>query len=375
MTTVQYVSSGVTSTGVEVRSSTELVVENGGETKRSVIFGREIISRGGFSDADMVKSGGTELIYGSASATRLQTGAGLDVESGGVAYDIETNGGIAIVSGTAWDPVANGTSGIVAVSGVAYDAVASDGGALLVDKGGVIYHASGDGAFDLDGGVFSGLVIDKDGSLDALSGRATSVTASAGVLASILDTARVTDVFLRSGATGDIADRGAATDVVVSGGAVLYVGPYGVADGGDVRKSGKATVINSGTISGLAVDSGGELLLGREAIGDTIALAGGAEVLVSWTSAAAKFENGRLYVESGGHVEQSLTLSGGGEGISATSKSSDGITEFIITTAAKVEQFVQATASFAPVHAAMASYGTSGVDAASWTSGLGVGRR
>ncbi len=326
------------SSSVVVGSGSTLVVDGGAISEGSVIRGAEVVSTGGASLGDVIERRGAANVRGSASATLIRQGGMLTILDGGVVFAAVDSGQFDVTSGGSANAptiregdfdVQNGGSVSAAIlngsaeltvytGGVAFDTLAKNGG-TIIDSGGYISNA----AISKDAGV---LLIESHGS-------AQHVILAGGATVGEFGSGKINGVYLRSGGVLSVSTDGQAIDFRVSSGAQVRVDNNGVIGGGYVLAGGRVEFDTSGAVaSGLTVSSGGRFDYEVGASAAEIVLRPGAELTIDRTSAAARISAGDLYVyNASADLIGSISLSGGGAGLTLTSNTtSAGVTEFIV---------------------------------------------
>ncbi len=278
-TAIQFVSSGVVSTGVAVTSGNVLEVRSGGTASVTSVdsSGTEQVDFGGRASGTRVSGGGIEVVYGSETGAALRGGT-LEVISGG------------IVSGAT---VSSGGTLEIWSSGTAIDTTVLSGGTLEYFDGGITSGATFSAGATLEAGagyvasgltVSSGLTLAVDaegsavsntvlsgGSLSVLfGGEASGTVVSSGGVESISFLGSAIGTTVSNGGVQDILSGGLAEQTTVDAGGSEIVAPFGsavhatVASGGSltVSSGGSLELISNDTLSGVTLLSGAILLVG-----------------------------------------------------------------------------------------------------------------
>ena len=256
--------------------------------------GTEIVSAYGIDDGAKI-SGGTQLVYGSASGATVFAGLQV-IESGGTASGTTVSGGgtLEVLSGGLADPtmIYSGGSEIVSAGGTDNDAQISSG------EQDVFGLASG-------ATVFAGSQVIESG------GTAIGTTVSNGGMLEVLSGGIAIASTLLPG--GTLLIGGTLSDFTVSSGVTLEVSA-GIVSNATVLSGGTLELLAGATQSGTTFNSGGILEIGagqtlsgyRTSAGITLEVATGGMV-----SSTTVLSGGTLDVLSGG-IANGITVSTGG---------------------------------------------------------------
>jgi autotransporter passenger strand-loop-strand repeat protein len=273
------VTSGETSTGLDVSGGDTLFVYSGGTVIDTTVNsgGYAVISLGGNASGTIL-SGGSQTVYYGGTTT------GTIVSSGG--FEVVSNGGT-----TSATTVSSGGFDVVSYGGDTEDAVLSVGGVELVMVGAYA-----------DGTIVSG------GTLIALPRSIVTNTDNDGT---VISTGVVT---YQSNLGGSLSASTVAADTTLVTGAVQFVLLGGTAMGTVVSSGGIEYVYSGGKTRGAIVSSGGFFTVSNGGVArDTTVSAGGSEV-VSYggsTTDDAVGSSGFEVVSNGG-VALDITIDSGG---------------------------------------------------------------
>lgn len=379
MTTFEYVSSGVTSSGLVVGARHDLVVLNGGQADNVIVryLGSETVSRGGVASGTVLEGAGTQVVRGSAYDTVVRSGTNSqgqlivgeqfvsrggsvtsttliggwgEVDAGGVAADVRVSGGGRLADfGVTSHTVIEGPPGWSSYQGVfkgasAFDVTLLSGGKLEVNAGSASGVAVRSGGVAID--ELRGVVED----VRVLSGGVLSLTLSGSASGTIVfgGGVELVDRSVESGGTlKGLAGPGLATSSSIGSGVGLLIdgaspGHDGVtsgeivAGGGyeDVRSRGKAyhTVVRDGgvleaddgsVVRGAVVNSGADLLIYGSAgqVLNTHLNAGALIDLGDVAATGATITGADLVVTSGSTALESFSLAGDVSGLAVTAQS------------------------------------------------------
>jgi autotransporter passenger strand-loop-strand repeat protein len=333
--TLTVVSSGVTSTGLNVASGDQLAVQSGGIASNTLVgSGGIVYVSGGTAFSTEVGSGAYVYVSsgGTTSGTMVGQDGSEDVLSGGSAFGTLVNsGGVQLLSG-----------------GAAYDTVASSGGTQYVNAGGTASDtivAGGGVEYVNDNGTVSGTVVRSGGVQAISSGTATGTVLSGGIEYVDVGTASSTTVgsgagelvysggnafggIVQAGGLLVVLPGGSAADVtgeVVSSDAVILVTPNGVTDLGNTVTDASAGsgdtlyVLSGGAASGTEITDANMIVFAGGVASGTLVNSLGTDYVASggMTSGTIVSGGGAVEFVSGGTSYGTLVSSGGAEFVSA----------------------------------------------------------
>ena len=357
--------------GTTIAGAAQLYLQSGGAASGTAISsgGDEFVEFGG-STSGTVANGGSEVVYGTASGTVLNSGSYLYLNSG-TTIGAVVNSGVEIVLALASGTTDNsGGFDFVEFGGTAIGTTVN-GGVEYVETGAVAIGTVVEGGAQVVYGTADGTILDNGASAYFESGSQVSGTVVNSGLAVILGVASATAVasggydfvepgahvvgtvisglpgsaqlsggeeFIESGAaaTGTTLSGGAqvvygtTTGTVVDSGGYQYVYPGGTASATIINNGGVesifelavGTIVNSGgedfvyagRVSGSIVDGGAELVeLATSASQTLVSGAGGAQFVYGTALATTLVSGGDQVVEAGGVASATVAGSGGYE--------------------------------------------------------------
>ncbi len=291
---MSYTLDGITTSGSSPSSITvssfETLTINGGTTAYNVVIesgGRLTIGSGAAAAGALVESGAYVLI---------ETGgydAGLYVEPGAIRFDETVSAGMTVadevvnvydsqtVFGTTRYTVVNGGAQVVSSGGTAVGTVFSNTGSQVISSGGTASStkvSNGGVLYVFDGGTALDTTI-SSGGFASVDG--STVSNSLPGLPSISTVAISTMV--GSGGTFDVLDGGTAENTTISAGGVAFVSGF-------LRVSGypglsALPASPPSLISGATIQSGGYLIVGRDAQITGVDLQSGGDIIHEFVSA------------------------------------------------------------------------------------------
>ena len=291
------VESGGTVSGATVSNGGTLIVSSGGLADPTTVLsgGTEVVSFGGADEGALV-SGGTQLVFGSASGVTVGTGAQV-VLAGGVAVATAVkNGGVELVSG------GGSATGIV-----------SSGGVLeLIGAGQDV----------------SAMTLSRGAIVELLSGATTSNAVSSGVTTKALAGGAQSGGAVLSGGLLDIFSGGLGSSVTVSRGGRLVIFSGGTGVGTSVASGGTEIISGGGIESGLALSAHGTAIVSS---GGVVVLVGSSTTSGLTILSGATLEVGSGYTLGSFVVSKGVTVAvlSGGIVTSATSVGNGGVLELL----------------------------------------------
>jgi len=241
--------------------------------------------------------GGTEVVFGSAVSTTVESGGTQDIASGGIAKSTRVlSGGIQYDDGGARGTTLLGGTQVVFAR--ATSTTIDGGGIQEVVAGGTATSATvSSGGIQYDAGTASGTTL--SGGTQVVFGSAVSATIDSGGTQDVVVGGSASDTTVSSG--GIQYDAGAASDTTLSGGLQAV---YGNAANTTVDSGGYEVVLSGGTVDDATISSGLlELQGGATAGSSTIDFAGGGTLKLDATGAYS-------FLVAGFAVPDLLDLSG-----------------------------------------------------------------
>ena len=311
------ISGGGSDAGTTVNDGGMQMVLSGGSASGTLVTdpGLQVVAPGG-SVTSVTLSGGEQDVYGTTTATTIDSGGVEDVESAGVA------------SGTTID---SGGVELIALGGVTIDTTVGGGGIEYVNFGGGIEATDNTGV--QDGGSASATVVESGGTEFVSAGGATfSTTVSGGGEQDVFGTANGT---MLSGAAVQIVELGGLASGTIDG-AIEIVSSGGMDVNGTVTNGGTETLAGIGMQT--AIESGGSLTIDGGLVEfDGAVLQGSVDdegmLVFDLTAGGATFAGtltgaGTLSLQGGGTL-----VMGGGDAFDGTVALNDGTFELTSQTA------------------------------------------
>jgi autotransporter passenger strand-loop-strand repeat protein len=314
-----------------------LSVLGGGSVSGSTIStgGLLILSSGGAADNTTLLKGGTlELLSGATDTNLTWSGGTIEAGSGMLlALAVGSGRSVTLLSGALaiGNTISSGGSEVTSFGGIASGLVTLKGGSLTVLGADISAVLSGGSETVSSGGTASATTVDSGGTLTILAGGvASGATISSGgkeivssggtaravtILSGGTATVRGSDVGATLSGTETVSSGGAASAATVASGGTLTILAGGAASGATISSGGKETISSGGTASGATILSGGAATLRGSDVGATVS---GSETVSSGGAASATTvaSGGTLSVLSGG-AASGTTIDGGTLGVSA----------------------------------------------------------
>jgi autotransporter passenger strand-loop-strand repeat protein len=223
--TTTFVSSGVTSSGIQVTSGNVLEVLSGGTADFTTISsgGSEKVDAGGLASGTVVSNGGVDFISsgGTASGTTVSSGGSEFVFAGGTTFSTTVDSG-----GTEYVGSTNAFPGGTAIS-------------VTVNSGGVLW---------LDGGVVSSASINSGGTMDVLRGSFSHVTDNGSINFGGFNHIAPFDYNLSGFSGSGVVDISSATLLLSLTSSSTSTGEFTIGNGGVLE------LTSAGAANGLPVD-------------------------------------------------------------------------------------------------------------------------
>jgi len=278
------VSSGVTSTGLEVVQTGMLHVKNGGwaENISAADGGSVVVSKGGILYICTLTGGTATVLNGGWAETVSVENGGLYLLSSGASTHntLISNGGSARVGK---DVMATGMTvldgGVLHVdpAGYARAPVVSQGGAVHVSLGGIVDKARINGAvFVSSGGSFNSSTV----------GSGAEVTVAAGGICS--------NVQIQGGTLSMEPGALASGTVVDSGGQFMLLGTDG--------NGGSSSSVSSGVVKETTVNAGGTMIVSGGVASNATVNSGGMMAILGGTATVVRENGGYIEVADGANV-------------------------------------------------------------------------
>ena len=292
------------------------------------VSGEKIVSAGQTADGDVITSGGTQMVWGSATSTTIN-GAKQLVNSGGSATSTIISRGYQFVSsgGSATSTTISG--GQQSVSGSATNTIIYSGGAQFVYSGGsatstaisggqqLVYGnatnttMSGGQQLVYSGGSAIGTIISGGQQFVNSGASASDTTINGGgeqvVVGSVINTT------IHSDGMQNVYDGGSAISTTINSGGIQSVDSGGSATGTTINFGGTQTVYSGGSVISTTINFCGEQEVSRGGSATGTTISGGGQVVSSGGSATNTTINseGNQYVSSGGSASDTTINFGG----------------------------------------------------------------
>ena len=312
------VSPGATGPNISLGRGDTLEVDAGGTATNTIdATGQESIS-GTTEDATVV-AGGAETVYGGGTAIGTTVSGNFSFQgilAGGLAVETQVqSGGTLDVAGIASLPTVS--AGRLEVrNGGAVTGATVDFGQVDVFRGGVLSNSTltnGTGAFISSGGTTIGTLLQSNGGEQVMSGAtASGTTVASGGILTVAGVAQDT-VVSGSGAQFDVAGAGAsAGTTTVEAGGTLTVYGGGLATDVQLLAAASATVSSGSTISSIAVAGGDTFTVASSGHANAVTLSSGATAVDSGTISGITVQSGGTLFLTFAAVSTGIDLTGGG---------------------------------------------------------------
>ncbi len=256
----------------------------------------------GGTTSDTTLSGGTQVVFGTADDTAIDSGGIQDVVAGGAASGTTvSSGGTQYDAGTASGTTLSGGTQVV-FGNAAGTTVDSRGTQDVMAGGTASGTAVSSGGTQYDAGTASGTTL--SGGTEVVFGTAAGTTIASGGTQQVVAGGTTSDTTVSSGGTQ--YDAGTASNTTLSGGTQVV---FGSAANTTVDNGGTQDVVAGGMATGATVSSGGLQNDAGSAIGAT--LSGGTQVVFASATSTTVDSGGIESVAAGGTASGTTVSTGG----------------------------------------------------------------
>ena len=261
------ISSGVTSTGLEVVKKGELRVLNGGRANETEVAdgGSAVVSKGGRLYVCSIASGGTVKVLNGGDAETVTVGNGglFLVSSGGETYEsyIESGGVMRIYADVTAVSAFVKDGGELYIGSKAYarSPVVSQGGAIHIQAQGFILGGQIAGTVYVDSGAANSAWILPGGAVSVTQmGYAYRNSVRSGASVQVFSGGSANSNTIYAGGGMDVFSGGSAYNTMLSGG-LLHVESGALAANTSACSGGSAAVSSGGYANGALVRAGGTM--------------------------------------------------------------------------------------------------------------------